>query len=109
MMKFIHPGMKACMADGGTATVTDVLIDPHDGGERYVVLCANGVFGPDVVVPFSAVWRVDDHVHLTLSSHDVATSPCFTPVLYCREQGLCSRAAGQRGAGWHHKPEHAAH
>ena len=34
------------------------------------MLSANGYFGPDVVAPFSAIWRVDDDVHLSLSESD---------------------------------------
>ena len=101
MMKVIHPGMKVCMADGGMTTVTDVLVDPHDGRERCLVVNANGYFEPDVVVPIEAVWRVDEHVHLTLSCDEVVALPQFTPLRYCRDMGLCSRAAAQRGSGWH--------
>lgn len=101
-MKYIHPGMKACMTGGDSAIVTDVLLDPHDGAERYLVVNVDGFFQPDVVVPISAVWCVDEQVHLALSSHDTGTLPRFTPVRYCRDMGLCSRGAVQRGAGWHH-------
>lgn len=102
-MKVIHPGMKACLSGGGTATVTDVLIDPHDGTERCLVVNANGYFQPDVVVPIAAVWRVDELVHLALTSDEVGALPQFTPVRYCREMGLCSRGAAQRGRGWHQR------
>ena len=101
-MKLIHPGMKARLSDGSTAMVTDVLIDALDGAERYVVLSANGYFGPDVVAPISSVWRVDDHVHGEISSQEMAFLPHFVPLDYCRDNGLCSRAAASHGAGWHH-------
>ncbi len=76
-MKPILIGMKACLSDGATCSVVDVLIDPRDGSERYVVLDANGCFGRDVVVPMSRVWHVDECVHLTLSSEDLRDLPLY--------------------------------
>jgi hypothetical protein len=76
-MKYIYSGMKAYMNDGAVARVCGILFDPHTSERRGLVLAANGLFGPDVVVPFSAIWLIDDAVHLTLSCAEVATMPCF--------------------------------
>lgn len=103
-MKPIQPGMKVHMSDGGTATVTDVLIDPRDAGERYVVLSAHGYFGPDVVAPAAAVWLVDDHVHVALTCAELETLPPFEAGAYLEQEGLCSRAASQHGPHHHHAP-----
>lgn len=94
-MKPIQPGMKACASDGSRCAVVDVLVDPHDGTEHDVVLSAHGYFGPDVVAPLSAVWCVDDRVHLDLSATDVTTLPPYHHETYCRAHGLFSRAAAR--------------
>jgi hypothetical protein len=97
-MKPIYPGMKARMSDGSTATVTDVLIDRREHAPRLLVLSANGYFGPDVVAPFSAIWRVDDEVHLSLSGSEVAALPHFNLYEHCHVDGLSSRSAWRYGA-----------
>jgi hypothetical protein len=97
-MRPIYPGMKARMSDGSTATVTDVLIDRYDHTPRLLVLSANGYFGPDVVAPFTAVWRVDDDVHLALTGSEVASLPRFNLYEHCRVGGFSSRSAWRCGA-----------
>ena len=103
-MRPMYPGMKARTSDGGVATVTDILIDRRSHELRYLVLSANGYFGPDVLAPSSAVWRVDEAVHLALTSGDVATLPRFDHYEHCRSGDLCSRSAWRYGAnrqgGW---------
>jgi hypothetical protein len=103
-MKPIDPGMKARMSDGSTATVTDVLIDCNDHTPHYLVLSANGYFGPDVVAPYSAVWRVDDDVHLTLTRSEVAALPHFDLYEHCHVSGLCSATAWRYGEHRHVVP-----
>jgi hypothetical protein len=100
-MKPIDPGMKARMSDGSTATVTDVLIDCKDHTPQYLVLSAHGYFGPDVVAPYSAVWRVDDDVHLALTGSEVAALPHFDLYEHCHVRGLCSRSAWRYGEHRH--------
>ena len=97
-MRPIYPGMKARMSDGSTATVTDVLIDCKDHTPQYLVLSANGYFAPDVVAPYSAVWRVDDEVHLALTGSEVAALPHFDLYEHCHVDGLSSRSAWRYGA-----------
>ncbi len=97
-MKPIIPGMKARFSDGGTATVTDVLIRRSDHTAQYVVLSAWGYFGPDALVPFSAIWRIDDAVHLNLASSDIAALPTYNHFEHCGPNGLCSRSAYRHGA-----------
>lgn len=97
-MKPITPGMKARFADGGTATVTDVLIRRSDHTAQYIVLSARGYFGPDALVPFTSVWRVDDVVHLALSSSDVGALPCYNHFEHCGPDGHCSRSSYRYGA-----------
>lgn len=97
-MKPMYPGMKARMVDGSTITVTDILIDRGTHALRYLVLSANGYFGPDVLAPASTVWRVDDWVHLTLTGSEVAALPRFDHYEHCRSGDLCSRSAWRYGA-----------
>jgi hypothetical protein len=97
-MRPVYPGMKARMSDGGTAMVTDVLVDRQEHTPRLVVLSANGYFGPDVVAPFSAIWRVDDEVHLSLSGSEVAALPHFNLYEHCHLGGFSSRSAWRHGA-----------
>ena len=97
-MRPIYPGMKARMSDGSTATVTDVLIDSKDHTTQYLVLSANGYFGPDVLVPFSALWRVDEEAHVSLSGSEVAALPRFDLYEHCHVGGLASRSAWRHGA-----------
>ena len=97
-MKPVYPGMKARMSDGSTATVTDVLIDHREHAPRLLVLSANGYFGPDVVAPFSAIWRVDDEVHLSLDGSEVAALPHFNLYEHCHVEGFSSRSAWRYGA-----------
>jgi hypothetical protein len=97
-MKPIYPGMNVRMSDGSTATVTDVLIDRHEHTPRLLVLSANGYFGPDVVAPFSAIWRVDDDVHLALTGSEVAALPHFNLYEHCHVDGFSSRSAWRYGA-----------
>lgn len=97
-MRAIYPGMKVHTPDGDIMMVTDVLIDSSDHTPRYLVLNPWGYFGPDVLAPFSAVWRVDDGVHLSLSSDEIAALPRFNHYEHCKVTGLCSRAAWRYGA-----------
>jgi hypothetical protein len=90
--------MKARFADGGAATVTDVLIRRSDHTAQYVVLSANGYFGPDVLVPFSAVWRVDDAVHLAVRTDEIAALQRYNHYEHCKASGLCSRSVFRYGA-----------
>lgn len=99
-MKPIYLGMKARLIDGAECRVTDVLIDPRDGDEHYIALSANGFFGPDVIAPLSAVWHIDDCVHLALSTADVAALQHVTPAARDREDGLRSCAGVRHGAHW---------
>lgn len=89
--------MKARLTDGSVATVVDVLIDYRERAARYVVLNTRGYFGPDVLVPLSAVWRVDDAVHLALTTKDLATLPCYDHYVHSHVGGLCSRSAWRYG------------
>jgi hypothetical protein len=91
-MKPIYPGMTAYLDGGGTVRVVDVLADVGTRAECYLVLAAYGVFGPDVVAPCSAVWCVDEHVHLALTVSDLATLPRFEAERYGTAAGLYSRA-----------------
>jgi hypothetical protein len=104
-MRPIYPGMKARMIDGSTAMVTDVLIDRNDHTPRYVVLSAHGYFGPDVLVPFSAVWRVDNDVHISLNGSEVAAAPRFDLYEHCHVGGLASRSAWRHGADRRFTPD----
>jgi hypothetical protein len=99
-MKLVALGMKALLADGATCSVVDVLIDPRNGRERYLVLDANGCFGQDVVVPAAYVWQVDSCVHLTLSSAELRTLPHSTDIALDREGPLRSCAAVRHRAHW---------
>lgn len=76
-MRYIYAGMTAYLKDGRTATVAGVLLDPETHERRYVVLAANGLFGPDVLVPFSAVWLIDENLHLDLTCAELAGLPAF--------------------------------
>lgn len=97
-MRPMYPGMKARTIDGGTVTVTDILIDRRSHELRYLVLSANGYFGTDVLAPASSVWRVDEAVHLALTSDEVAALPRFDHYAHCRAGDLCSRSAWRYGA-----------
>ena len=99
-MKPIFLGMEVHLAQGGVCHVTDVLIDPRDGSERYIALDANGFFGPDVVAPMSTVWLVDDCAHVTLSARDLASLPRYDATAYCHDTGLRSCAAVRHGFHW---------
>lgn len=92
-MKPIYPGMTAHLSDGSPTTVVDVLIDVRTGHEQYLVLAANGLFGPDVVVPAATVWLVDDDVHLTLTPQEAAALPLAASLPVGPAVGLSSRAA----------------
>lgn len=98
----IYPGMKVHMTDGATAVIIDVLINPDTLTERYIVLSARGIFGPNVIAPCSNVWHVDDCVRVNLTSADVAALPVFESVTSLQESGLVSRATGQHANGGHH-------
>lgn len=104
-MKPVYPGMKARMSDGSNATVTDVLIDRNDHTTRYLVLSANGYFGPDVLAPFSAVWRVDEEAHLSLTGSEVTALPRFDLYEHCHVGGLSSRSAWRYGADRRFTPD----
>lgn len=97
MMKPIYIGTRARTSDGVVCSVVDVLIDPNSGRERYLVLGANGFFGPDVVAPSSSVWRVDDCVHLTLTCQELCALPTFDRLTSCQEAGVCSCASIRHG------------
>lgn len=97
-MKTIRPGMQARLIDGSVALVSDVLIDRATHEARFVVLCAHGYFGPDVLAPIGEVWRVDDAVHLALTMNDVLAMPRYDHFMHSRAAGLCSRAAWMHGA-----------
>ena len=62
------------------------------------MLSANGYFAPDVVAPFSAIWRVDDAVHLSLDGSEVAALPHFDLYEHCHVDGFSSRSAWRHGA-----------
>jgi hypothetical protein len=100
-MKPIYPGMKAQLAQGGTAAVVDVLYDPDDGTRRALVISINGYFGPDVVVPISAVWHVDEQVHLALTKADVADLSHHDPAHYGEATGRHGRAHTAHGKHAH--------
>jgi hypothetical protein len=100
-MKPIYPGMKAQLAQGGTAAVVDVLYDPDDGTRRALVISINGYFGPDVVVPATAVWHVDEQVHLALTKADAADLPRHDPAHYSGGAGSYSRAHAAHGKHAH--------
>ena len=97
-MKTIYPGMKARLIDGGIATVADVLIGRDDRVSRYVVLSTRGYFGPNVLAPISSVWRVDDAVHLALTTDDVIHLPKYDHYAHMRAGGMYSRSAWRYGA-----------
>ena len=99
-MKPICLGAEVRLARGATCHVTDVLIDPRDGAQRYIALNVNGFFGPDVVAPVSAVWLVDDCVHVDLSVDDLPSLPRYNAATYCRETGLRRCAAVRHGYHW---------
>lgn len=99
-MKRIETGMKVHTTDRGMATVMGLLVDQSNPGQGYLVLEANGYFAPDVVAPLSAVWLVDDCVHLTLSSEEVAALPTIDQFEDCFVMGL-SRTSTWRYS--HHK------
>lgn len=103
-MKPMYPGMKARLSDGAAITVTDILIDRNTHALRYLVLSANGYFGPDVLAPASNVWRVDDHIHLSLTSEEVAALQAFDHYAHCRTGDLSSRSAWRYGAARHLAP-----
>lgn len=90
-MKIVHPGMTARLADGGTGTISDVLVDAASGEERYVVLSVDGYWGPLRVAPSSAVWRVDEQVHLSLTCGEVVVLPLFDLTTYGAAAGLRRR------------------
>lgn len=100
-MKRVYPGMTACLSDGTTTTVVDVLLDAGTGEERYLVLAVHGFFGPDVVAPYAAVWRVDGRVHVALTMREAAALPHFDPAAYGSAASLCSRRHLMAGA-WDH-------
>lgn len=102
-MKPIYLGMDVRLAQGELCHVADVLIDPCDGSERYVVLDVNGFFGPDVVVPVSAIWLVDTCVHMTISAADLASLPHYDATAFCRDTGLRSCACVRHGFHWPHR------
>ena len=97
-MKTMYPGMKARLIDGGITSVTDILISREDHSARFVVLSPHGYFGPDVLAPVSAVWRVDEAVHLTLTADDLEALPRYDHYAHCRPAGLYSRSAWRYGA-----------
>lgn len=105
-MRAIYPGMMARTSDGGVMRVTDVLIDRQDRTPRYIVLNPWGYFGPDVLAPFAAVWRVDQAVHVSLTSGEIAALPRYG---YTNATGLCSRSAWRHGADRKMAPRPAAH
>ena len=90
-MKAVHAGRTARLADGGTGTIGDVLVDAGTGEERYIVLSVDGYWGPLRVAPASTVWRVDEQVHLGLSCHEAATLPLYEPAAYGAAAGLRRR------------------
>lgn len=100
MMKPIYIGTRARTSDGVVCSVVDVLIDPNSGRECYLVLGANGFFGPDVVAPIASVWRVDDCVHLTLTCQELCALPTFNHLTSCQEAGVCSCASIRHGVRW---------
>ncbi len=99
-MKPIYLGMTACLSGGGTCHVMDVLIDPSDGTQHYIVLDARGFFRSDVVAPVSAVWLIDERVHLTVSAADLESLPHYNQTLFCRETGLRSCASVRHSFHW---------
>ena len=78
-MKLVYPGMLAHLADGSTVQVTDVVSDGRTGCGPSLVLATHGLFGPDVVAPITAVWRVDEDVHLRLTVEAARQLPRFEP------------------------------
>lgn len=97
-MKQVHPGMMVCLTDGGTGTVTDVLVDAQTGEERYLVLSVDGYWGPLRVAPSSTVWQVGEQVHLGLTGHEAATLPVFAATAYGPTAGLRRRMPTTDGA-----------
>jgi hypothetical protein len=73
----VHAGMIVRLADGGSATVVDVLTGLPEQPEPLLVINAHGFFGRDVIVPYAAVWRVDTLVHLNLSTQEVLALPVY--------------------------------
>ncbi|HZS86768.1 MAG TPA: hypothetical protein VFE42_04655 [Chloroflexota bacterium] len=99
-MKPIVIGMKALLSDGAMCTVMDVWIDPHNGTERFLVLDANGYFGPDVAVPVSRVRLVDECVHLDLNSAELCVQPLAHDLAMGEGRTLRSCAAVRYRAHW---------
>jgi hypothetical protein len=74
-MKLIYPGMVAHLVDGTPVLVTDVVSTGPAEEDQYLALATHGLFGADVLAPCTAVWRVDENVHLRLTPQDAERLP----------------------------------
>jgi hypothetical protein len=102
-MKYIYAGMKAYTTDGHVMPVRGVLLDADTYERRYLVLAANGLFGPDVQVPFSVVWLIDDAVHLNLTLVEISALPAF------HRFGHADSATAALEPAWHYIQRRRAH
>jgi hypothetical protein len=98
-MRLIYAGMKARLADGTAIPVRGVLLHPTTGALSYVVVGANGLFGPDVLAPAASIWLVDDAgVHLAVTAQEAAGLPAFHPFAFSSALAAGYRYVARRRA-----------
>jgi sporulation protein YlmC with PRC-barrel domain len=72
----VRRGEHVHATDGAIGRVQGVVVDPSDHSVTHVLLDEGHLWGKKrVAIPISAVTRVDDGVHLTLSKQEVEDLP----------------------------------